>query len=550
MQLGGIKVSLSATYYYIPPDAFIDRITMASMFGHVCSATSFRHDEEMTDIISQFPMLLSSQPTQMSQPATQSSENIESSPTQKIPSQVLIRENEQGRLRLRTFESQENLSFKTSDSLLIATPPQMAIAVSPGSASQGVRRKAIHDGLAESRAKRIRLQFDGHESDPIVEQKQENETPRRELVTIDLTGDFDDTTMINTPSAVSDDPALDANQEIQDLVPLEAAKPLSFSAWRDEHGNEIGWDDDDQSHRFGYWNTTSYENEYNLDDNIFFDPSDEVYRCKFCGHEFWAKYVGFCTNCKEGQTGIPYLEIIEPGAGPQADIEFTEISEDICPDSDLREVAGDYLDDGSSAYDTYDEGDANSQDEYEINSMIDDKSQDSDEEEDAHDDEEPDYKIMYEQLQAEHGILQVKCLELEDFKRNVLGSDYHSELDMDQMDHFDHTDYEIEDEMDEDGILVVDVITPDPVLSEVVLSQSTERLEDHDLEFNHAPESLDDPVRVVLSQANGQSQDSEVTEGRLHARAEAFEVVKNGGDWNEVLLMSVDDNHTHEEIEL
>jgi hypothetical protein len=543
---------------------------MALLFGHTCTRTSFRHDEEMVDLVSQFPNLPSSQRTQMAGPATPSSEAIQSSPAQKLASQVLIPENAQG--SLKPSESHRNESSMASESQPVSTPPQMVAAISPGSESQGMRRKAIQDELETSRAKRIRLHFDDFDSNSLAKLEKKGEIlQRRGIVTIDLTGDLDNTTIVNIPSSelcnhdqnLPESDRSEADSSLSSYAEQERQqdahgshsenipKTLPFSAWRDEVGDEIGWDSDDQSHQFGDWTATQYENGYDLGDNIFYDADDRVHRCRFCSHEFWSRYVGFCTHCEKGQTGIPYLEIIKPGASREADIEFAT-SKDIDEDSDLREVTGDFLDDGSSAYDTQDEQGSDFTEEYEINSMIDDEIRDSGEEEGS-DNDEADYKFLYEQLLVENNKLLDRCFDLKDFKRDVLGSEYESDADRSGMVE-DDSDFDILDdieiEMGDEGIFMVDVATPEAVLIEVVLSQSSEELEENVPAIIEAPESLDNPLGVLQSQINGQSQTSEVTEDRLHARVEAYDVVRNGRDWNEVLLMSVDNNHTHEEVEL
>jgi hypothetical protein len=79
------------------------------------------------------------------------------------------------------------------------------------------------------------------------------------------------------------------------------------------------------------------------------------------------------------------------------------------------------------------------------------------------------------------------------------------------------------DERDEDGLVVVDVSAPDPVVTELVLSQAQE-----------------------------QSQTSEIGEERIWDRAVAFQAVSNedGRGWHSISLVSAKDNHSHEEIEL
>ena len=89
----------------------------------------------------------------------------------------------------------------------------------------------------------------------------------------------------------------------------------------------------------------------------------------------------------------------------------------------------------------------------------------------------------------------------------MLGSDFDSGSDM--------------EERDEDGMLIVDVAVPDPVITELVLSQAQE-----------------------------QSQNSEVTDERLRDRVQAFDAALSVNGWHNITMVSTEDNHTHAEIEL
>jgi hypothetical protein len=263
-------------------------------------------------------------------------------------------------------------------------------------------------------------------------------------------------------------------------------------------------------------------NLYDFDDNpaevndkyIFFDHDDQVLRCRFCGHEIWAPD-GFCTGiekgyCKEGLDAEPYFEELDPNAGPRPEIATTEYSDVVINSPARRIVVGHYLDDDSSAYDSQDGADHHFNEEYD--SFIDDESKADSH---CHDDSsssdvETDWKAQYHALQATHNLLLNDYGDLaddfDDLKRDVLGSDYDSGSDMDGR--------------DEDGMLVVDVAVPDPIVTE-----------------------------LVLSQAQDQSQNSEVTGDRLRDRVEAFEAASSEG-WHNITMVSTQDNHTHAEIEL
>jgi hypothetical protein len=80
-----------------------------------------------------------------------------------------------------------------------------------------------------------------------------------------------------------------------------------------------------------------------------------------------------------------------------------------------------------------------------------------------------------------------------------------------------------EDERDEDGLVVVNASAPDPVVTELILSQAQE-----------------------------QSQASEIGDERIWDRAVAFQAVssEDGRGWHSISLVSARDNHSYEEVEL
>jgi hypothetical protein len=166
------------------------------------------------------------------------------------------------------------------------------------------------------------------------------------------------------------------------------------------------------------------------------------------------------------------------------------------------------LDGESSAYDSQDE-DPEFHEEYELDSFIDDDSQNTSDEEDAasSDGETSKYTLLltvHRNLQMSYSAL---AEEYTDLREGIFRSE--SDLDM--------------DERDEDGVVVVDVYAPDPVVTE-----------------------------LILSQAQKQSQASEIGDGRIRDRAVAFQAVssEDGRGWHSISLVSVRDNHSYEEVEL
>jgi hypothetical protein len=280
-------------------------------------------------------------------------------------------------------------------------------------------------------------------------------------------------------------------------------------------------------------NSVTLDNEepeiFDIDDNsvevdayTFFDYDDQVLRCRSCGYEVWA-LGGFCTGleqgcCREGLDGYPYFEVLDlegREAGSRPAIAKTEYSEEILDDPSRRIIVGNYLDDDASAYDSQDVADGHFSEGYdEHDSFIDDESQpDSDTRQDdsSSTDGETDWKEQYDQLQATHeyfmGNYDNLADKYNDLKRDFLGSDFDSSSDM--------------EERDESGVLVVDVNVPDPVVTELVLSQAEE-----------------------------QSQNSELNSDRLRDRVEAFEAASSADGWHNITMVSTQDNHTHPEIEL
>jgi hypothetical protein len=168
------------------------------------------------------------------------------------------------------------------------------------------------------------------------------------------------------------------------------------------------------------------------------------------------------------------------------------------------------LDNDSSAYDSQDE-DPEFHEEYELDSFIDDDSQNTSDEEDAASSDGEDYKSKYAQLSTVHRNLQMSysalAEEYTDLREGIFGSE--SDLDM--------------DERDEDGLVVVDVSPPDPVVTELILSQAQE-----------------------------QSQASEIGDECIWDRAVAFQAVssEDGRGWHSISLVSARDNHSYEEVEL
>jgi len=481
---------------------------MQHLFGRHCSDNVFRQDVEMRMIVAEHSEDV--EDLQSRTTASQSSSNV--SPVLKhtyrnaalplnLTTGVTVRRNSEG--LLRPFDASGNevpISSKT-------TPPRNISVTSPGSASQSLRRKAILDGLEERDIKRACLQIDGSNSSPLDDAgKNSNERPQN------------------------------INMHHSHLV-LDLRSPLH------KPGSEVDIDHSDHEGPadHGSANSVTLESEeqevFDLVNNpfdvidpesTFFDYDDQVLRCTFCGHELWTSKGFFCSGesmgcCTGRMDDIPYFEVTDPEAGPRPIIAADEFSEEMIEGPARRAAVGNYLDDDSSAYDSQDAADRNFNEDYdEQDSFIDDDSQpDSDLPDDSSSsDGETDWREQYNKLQGAHALLLNTYYELaddhedlvdryDDLERNVLRGavDYDSGSDM--------------EERDEHGMLVVDVSIPDPVVTELVLSQAQE-----------------------------QTQESEITTDRLRDRVEAFEAASRVDGWHNITMVSTQDNHTHPEIEL
>lgn len=441
---------------------------MRHLFSHECSATTFRHDEEMRALHAEQILDNHGQgfgsPRSQSTTATQLSQKMPppSSPLQKMrqtpPRKVkltTIQENIQGEDYLLVTEGSELIREDGSQGR-ISTPPSETVVASPGSESQGVRRRVILEGIRDRLNKRPRMSYEEPGSSAIVE------PPQRA------------------------GPILRGPNDSEPAV------------------TGAGTQDDTQQSDEDVDSTDPY-----------FDSLDRIYRCGSCGHELWCP-MGMCTGCGEG-AGHSYVEVLDPECGPQPEFAYNEYDTDGMSSGGYSEYLDDYLDNDSSAYDSLDETYDRKTDEYEINSFIDEEAQPSDNDESFSSDEEEDYKEKFEVLRNAHGTLSTAFTNL-NYSHDVLMDDY-EELRY----AFLGTDNEDQDDSDDfggEGVLIVDVTAPDPVVTEVVISHAT-----------------------------GDSQASEISPERLRDRVEAFEAA-NAQDWHNVSLVSAGDNHTFVEMEL
>lgn len=205
------------------------------------------------------------------------------------------------------------------------------------------------------------------------------------------------------------------------------------------------------------------------------DPIDNILRCTECNHEIWEHKAGtlnlisgFCTGCDRGASPF-YEEFDFPGAFPRI-YENGEDESEAEPEEARALIGQEHLDYQSSAYDTQDE---DSQivlnEEYEMNSFIDDDEVFSDSGSDtSNDGSKVDYKSEFEKLQQEHANLRADYFDLVDeysqFKHDMLGTTEEEDEDQDD---------EMEDvATDETGAHIVDVVVAhgDRVVTDAVIS--------------------------------------------------------------------------------
>ena len=425
-------------------------------------------------------------------------------------------------------------------SAIDCTPPQEIIAVSPGSASQSLRRKFIHEGL-EGQVKRARLSYDGSASSPPAVNSNVA-TPQRErklCAVIEISDDSDDAAA-STPR--SDGHTVVETSPIPDANTLSAIQASSEQGLRTV-GNIYSREDDDVE---GDWYEYSYA-EYDKDDKTI------IIRCKECGHEMWTVWMtlrGFCTgdcgnNLTEemipGPNEIPYWEYPEEGECRRPGIELGGYAEHM--GLDRKNTVGDYLDDHSDAYDTVDE-DWDSRSEYDCeDSFIDDGSIHSSQDEAKfenpenphNEDSTTDYKSLFTHLRQKHNRLKGKY---DGMMRDFVYSNYERYSSSDE-ELYESDIEEAGEEVENLGEVTMEVNSP--ALS-AVLTQAQGESQDV------APPNAA-IAELVLSQAQEQSQQSEVSPDRISDRVKAFEAAAEE-KWSKISLISTGDNHTEVEIEL
>ncbi|CZT46787.1 uncharacterized protein RSE6_07276 [Rhynchosporium secalis] len=446
--------------------------SVQGLFGEHCSEQVFRYDQEMRQKVAEAEsrhVCLQSQTTASSQISIQS---ISPVPKRRLSIAISM----QG-------------AKETSASLLKVTDGSSDIGMSPLSAVKGEfpSPKLVSAEGGSAASKDLRRKSNVNE----VESPQKRPRPNPD-VCFQSNKTLTSLYLANASKGTSTGHAAG-----------HASQPLTISSDGSdvEDRNKPGSDADIEE---------SSEDDTDTEPLIFFDTVDEVHRCTACKHEIWGGERGSCGYCDEGATGPAYIEEALR-TGPMPQITYDDYMEEVVVDSAVvKEIVGDCLDYDSSAYDSQDEVQEFAE-EYEDNSMIDDEqiSEAETDDETSSSEEKEDWEAKFKALQTRHFELVTAYEDLEeeheDFRREML-------------DDFD--DIMEDTDMDVDGMLIVDVATPNPVATDIILSQARE-----------------------------QSQDSEVSEERIKDRVDAFEAAREG-EWHGVELISVAGNHSIAEIEL
>jgi len=462
-------------------------------------------------------------------------------------------------------------SVSSSQPLPTKTPFQDIFGSSPGSESQNRRRRLILEGLDLEPAKRQRVHFDGSSLSPVAERTDgpsaksevavgaQSPTLVENASTVSVGIAAAPITLLSSPlwreknpadadnrmAPISFFPPRSTQADVKISIEVKPARPEGNEAEAlveaespegESHANTPGseadsipeqepvahppnrpqYSTDENDQEIKFENPDYWTNQEGDESEFFFDPVDSIWRCQVCGHEMWSETIGFCTMCKE-EFGCPVYENPGPGTGNTSESEVNEVSDSAeAGIGSQEEETSPFLDCDSSAYDSQDD-DLKFNEEYEINSFIDDATEveSEDENKDDSDEEVIDWQARYQSLITAHAALSYSYNALDeryhDYRIAIEGDAYETSNDSDM------------DEMDENGTLLVDVAVPDPVVTELILSQAQE-----------------------------QSQGEEISEARVKDRVEAFQAAsnENGHEWNDISMLSTGDNHTFPEIEL
>jgi len=451
-------------------------------FGKCCTEKTFRHDHEMRQLLVFQREDNNDQQTHTTDSDRSNDSDKESSP---VPEEQVFKKPALSMIESSSSRDNSGSSRVTSDvhSYPQAPPPSQIVAISPGSQSQNLRRTLIMAGLADN-----------------IEANKRARVDHIDMVT-------------SATESHGSIPRL--NYHIAQYKPHGQA--LSSVA-ADDHFPSFSSGPDTPA--------SSACNE--AQPEVLNQEEENVIYCNVCGMECWHKDKcdnPTCEGREDGYPGPSYFEIFEDGE-VVFDLVENENTDTIMNSEARREEldADQYLDVDSEAYDTMDE-EEHEPEEYEINSMIDDGSEndsiDSNNGDAANSgDEETFWESKYNELKLRFEALEAKhAREKEAHKFTLTERDTARKQLVDLLlrdeENYDEED---SDDIDEDGRHLINPKTQHPSVTEVILSHATEESQ------------------------------SSATSDRIQDRIEAGVDASHG--WQNVSIVSAGFNHTEEEIEL
>ncbi|TGO24798.1 hypothetical protein BPAE_0094g00060 [Botrytis paeoniae] len=439
-------------------------LNMKTLFGDHCSASIFRHDSEMRELVAirvAEMAMMSSQQTQTTTASKSSpmptghfkeltltaarlhNESGPSTPTplQKGASRI-------GRQSMSNW-SQELVSLFPAPSSQIGvtsisqTPRSVATNSDSSSSRQASQRRAAADMISPPPLKRVRLSEDSQMSGST---SSKSPTPPKSVTDVEQQG-------VESPAELSSDNLyLDQSpsqrkpwrsnvslESMSEVFTLEANSDADTIDYQDIYTpteeNELAADGTAENDE-DIFSTLSEEEDLHENENFpFYDPIDKIIRCGDCGHEIWEDAtgrvdltLGFCTGCGNGIN--PFYEDADfPGKIPRI---YEDEYGSEADEERARVLIGDtHLDYQSSAYDTQDkDSELVRNEDYEVDSFIDNSEVlESDSESEISDSEsegEIDYKSEFKKLQANFDLLMNDYCELADefdeFRHDILGT--------------------------------------------------------------------------------------------------------------------------------
>ncbi|TGO71723.1 hypothetical protein BELL_0538g00070 [Botrytis elliptica] len=439
-------------------------LSMKTLFGEYCSASVFRHDSEIRELVAIRVAEMAMMSSQQTQTTTASkSSPISTGHFEELTLTAARLDNgigpstpnpfHEGRTRIGRQSmsnwSQELVSPSPAPpsqmgvTSISQTPRSVATNSDLSSSRQASQRRAAADMISPPPLKRVRLSEDSQMNDSTPSK---SPTPSESVTDLEQQGvassaeiSGDNLYLDQSPSqrkpwrsnvsleSMSEVFTLEANSDADTMDHQDISTPM------DENELAAGVTTEDDEDIFP---TLSEEEDLHEDENFpFYDLIDKILRCGDCGHEIWEDAagrvdltLGFCTGCGNGIS--PFYEDADlPGKIPRI---YEDEYGSEADEERARVLIGDtHLDYQSSAYDTQDEdSELVLNEDYEVDSFIDNSEVlESDSESETSDSEsegEVDYKSAFKKLQANFDLLMNDYCELadafEEFRHDMLGT--------------------------------------------------------------------------------------------------------------------------------